>query len=221
MNFYIVATPIGNLDDMSFRAIETLKNVDLILCEDTRQTQKLLNHYEIKTSTLSYHQHSKIQKINQILELISQGKTLALVSDAGTPGIADPGQMLVKEILNNLDNVVIVPIPGASAIISVLSVSGFDTNSFQFLGFAPKKGQAKFFKQIEESKMTSVFYESTHRIVKMLESLGEIMPERKVVLAREVTKKFETFYRGTCREVGEKLKLTSNKGEFTIIIEGK
>jgi 16S rRNA (cytidine1402-2'-O)-methyltransferase len=221
MKFYIVATPIGNLDDITFRAIETLKNVDLILCEDTRQTQKILNHFEIKTKTLSYHQHSDDKKVDKIIELISNGQTLALVSDAGTPGIADPGQMLIQEIVAQIDSIEIIAIPGASAIISTLSVSGFDTNSFQFLGFCPKKGQQKFWDKIIEANMTSVFYESTHRILKTLEKLAELIPERKVLIARELTKKFETLYRGKLVEVLEKLRKSSQKGEFTIVINKK
>lgn len=218
MKFYIVATPIGNLDDITFRAIETLKSVDLILCEDTRQTQKILNHFEITTPTLSYHQHSGGAKVRQVLDLISEGKILALVSDAGTPGIADPGQQLISEIVGKLADIEIVAIPGASAIISALSISGFNTNSFQFLGFCPKKGQQKFFNQIIEGDKVSVFYESTHRVVKTLEKLVDLIPERQILVARELTKKFESIYRGSLVEVLEKINTDLTKGEFTIVV---
>jgi len=229
---YIVATPIGNLKDITLRALDTLTQVDLILCEDTRQTQKLLNHYNIKTPTLSYHQHSKLTKTEQIIKLLKDGKNLALVTDAGTPGISDPGGRLIKEIvgancrpsddLPQGDNSPIVPIPGPSALTCAASISGLPTDSFLFLGFLPtKKGRETLFKEIAVSKRTVAFYESTHRIEKTLESLKEHIPNRQIVVCRELTKIYESIYRGTPSEVLEKLKKDSTKGEFVIIIKGK
>ena len=152
-NIYIVATPIGNLEDITLRALRVLQEVDLVLCEDTRHTKRLLDRYEIKAETMSYHQHSKIAKIDKIIELIKSGKNLALVSDAGTPGISDPGNMLIKHLVESKIDVNIVPIPGPSAVISALSISGFPTDKFVFLGFAPhKKGRQTFFKNIANEK---------------------------------------------------------------------
>ncbi|KKQ58884.1 MAG: Ribosomal RNA small subunit methyltransferase I [Parcubacteria group bacterium GW2011_GWC1_38_17] len=173
MKLYIVATPIGNLEDISFRAIRILNEVDLVLCEDTRVTKILLERYEIKKPILSYHQHSKLQKIDYIINLLKEGKNLALVSDAGTPGISDPGQRLIGKVLEELGGEIkIEPIPGPNAAIAALSISGFDTDEFLFLGFPPhKKGRQTFFVNIleESQKRTVVFYESTHRIIKALE----------------------------------------------------
>ncbi|KKQ38951.1 MAG: Ribosomal RNA small subunit methyltransferase I, partial [Candidatus Moranbacteria bacterium GW2011_GWF2_37_7] len=170
MKLYIVATPIGNLEDISFRAIRILNEVDLVLCEDTRVTKILLERYEIKKPILSYHQHSKLQKIDYIINLLKEGKNLALVSDAGTPGISDPGQRLIGKVLEELGGEIkIEPIPGPNAAIAALSISGFDTDEFLFLGFPPhKKGRQTFFVNIleESQKRTVVFYESTHRIIK-------------------------------------------------------
>lgn len=220
---YIVATPIGNLSDITLRALEVLKQVDLILCEDTRHTQKLLNHYNIKTPTLSYHQHSRLTKIEQIIKLLKTGKNLALVTDAGTPGISDPGGKLVSEVISQLsDSVNIVSIPGPSALTSSLSVSGLRTDSFTFLGFLPtKKGRETLFKEISESKRTVAFYESPHRILKTLESLNQHILVREIVVCRELTKMFESIYRGTPSEVLEKLKRDKIKGEFVVIVGGR
>jgi 16S rRNA (cytidine1402-2'-O)-methyltransferase len=193
--FYVVATPIGNMGDITLRAIEVLKSVDLILCEDTRQTKKLLDKYNIDRPTMSYHAQSKLAKTDKILKLLEEGKDLALVSDAGTPGISDPGAMLVAEIKENLkDIVLVVPIPGVSAVITALSASGLPTHEFTFLGFLPhKKGRETLFKEIRESKRTMVFYESPHRILKTLESLQKFCPDKKVCIARELTKIYEEF----------------------------
>ncbi len=231
---YIVATPIGNLEDITFRAIRILKEVDIILCEDTRVTRVLLDRYEIKKPTLSYHQYSKLQKIDQIINLFKEGKDLALVSDAGTPGISDPGQRLIDKMLEEMQGEVeVVPIPGVSAVISALSISGFDTDEFLFLGFPPhKKGRQTFFRNATEeaTKRTVVFYESTHRIIKAFEELEQGEERRvesedkeggkkmQVVACRELTKKFETIYRGTVSEVLEKLKNDIIKGEFVVVI---
>lgn len=220
---YIVATPIGNLEDITLRALRILKEVDLVLCEDTRQTRKLLDRYEIKTPTLSYHQHSKMQKVEQIIELLRNGKNLALVSDAGTPGISDPGGKLVDEVLRALgEQVQIIPIPGPSAVAAAASISGFPTDKFLFLGFPPHKhGRAAFFKKIDTAEETVIFYESTHRIFKSLEELRAATGERQVAVCRELTKMFETIYRGTTSEVLEKLKADTTKGEFVVVVRNK
>lgn len=223
--FYVIATPIGNMGDITFRAIETLKSVDLILCEDTRETKKLLDKYGISKPTMSYHAQSKLAKTDKIFELLKEGKDLALVSDAGTPGISDPGAMLVSQIKDHfshgVNEVTVVPIPGASAVITALSASGLPTHEFTFLGFLPhKKGRETLFKEIAESKRTMVFYESPHRILKTLESLQKFSPDKKVCIARELTKIYEEFKTGTPAEVLEYL--TTNpvkqKGEFTVIV---
>jgi len=220
---YIVGTPIGNLEDITKRALRILSEVDLILCEDTRVTKKLLDHYQIKTPTLSYHQHSKIQKIDYIINLLKQGKELALVSDAGTPGISDPGNKLVKEIIGSLSHQAeIVSIPGPSAVTAAASVSGFPTDKFLFLGFPPtKKKRKKFFEEIINSKYPVIFYESTYRIIKSLEELRIMNQELEIVVCRELTKKFETIYRGNIKDVIEEIKKDKIKGEFVVVIKGK
>ncbi|MCD4705140.1 16S rRNA (cytidine(1402)-2'-O)-methyltransferase [bacterium] len=222
--FYIVATPIGNLQDISFRAIDILKSVDIIFCEDTRVTKKLLNHYDIQNKINSYHQHSKSAKVNQILNLLEQGKNIAYVSDAGTPGISDPVGKLVEVIVNQFPNEnVVEAIPGASALITALSLSGFIADNFIFLGFLPhKKGKETLLKEIIESKRTIAFFESTHRIIKSLEKLANLgfQKDRKVVVARELTKKFESIYRGNLEKVINDLKNDVIKGEFVVVVEG-
>ncbi len=219
---YIVATPIGNLEDITLRALRVLKSVDLILCEDTRQTKKLLDRYEIKTPTLSYHQHSKLDKINRIVDLISKGKKLALVSDAGTPGISDPGNLLIKYLVENKIDVKIIPLPGPSAVISSLSVSGFPTDNFVFLGFVPKKkGRQTFFENLAKEKRTAVFYESCHRIMKTLDSLQKYLPQKEIVVCRELTKIYETTYRGKPEEIIKKIFPSEIKGEFVIVVDPK
>lgn len=222
-NFYIVSTPIGNMLDITFRAIETLKNVDLILCEDTRTTKNLLNKYEIEKPTMSYHAQSKLSKTDKILDLLEEGKDLALVSDAGTPGISDPGNMLIKAILERFgDKVRIIPIPGPTALITALSGSGLNNGEFTFIGFLPhKKGRETLFKEISESKRTVVFYESPHRIMKTLESLVKFCPEKKVCVARELTKIYEQFITNTPQEVLNYFKENPDKvrGEFVVIVE--
>jgi len=218
-NLYIIATPIGNLEDITFRAIRILKEVDLILCEDTRQTKKLLNRYEIQTPTTSYHQHSKLNKINRIIGLINEGKNLALVSDAGTPGISDPGNLLIRHLIDNNIDVKIIPVPGPSAVISALSVSGFPTDNFIFLGFVPhKKGRQTFFENLSKEQRTAVFYESCHRIMKTLDSLQKYLPEKEIVICRELTKIYETIYRGKPEDAAKKITPDQVKGEFVIII---
>jgi 16S rRNA (cytidine1402-2'-O)-methyltransferase len=220
---FIVATPIGNLDDLSPRAIETLRKTDFVLCEDTRVTRHLLEKFEIKTPTMSYHQHSGFFKITEIIDLLKSGKNLALVSDAGTPGISDPGNKLIDEIIKVFGNdFKIEAIPGPNAAITALSISGFPTDEFVFLGFPPhKKGRETFFRELAEEKRTAVFYESMHRILKCLDQIEKNMPERKIIVCRELTKMFETTYRGTASEVQLKLKNDKIKGEFVVVIRNK
>ena len=221
--FYVVATPIGNMGDITLRALETLKSVDLILCEDTRETKKILEKYAISTATMSYHAQSKLAKVGKIIELLSEGKNLALVSDAGTPTISDPGAMLVSKIKEKftVDEVEVIPIPGASAVIAALSVSGLPSHEFTFLGFLPhKKGRETLFKEMQESKRTVVFYESPHRILKTLESLTKFCPNKKVLIAREMTKIYEEFKTGSPAEVLEYFNKNpvKQRGEFTVIV---
>ncbi|MFH1346999.1 MAG: 16S rRNA (cytidine(1402)-2'-O)-methyltransferase [Spirochaetota bacterium] len=222
---YIVATPIGNLKDITLRAIETLKEADFILCEDSRQTIKLLQKYEISKPLISYFQHSKIAKTDYILEQLENGKKLALVTDAGTPGISDPGNRLVELAVSRLPDVQIIPLPGPSALLAALSVSGFPTDKFIFMGFPPaKKGREKFFKKIVEAEYTVAFYESTHRILKTLEQLGKMYQVSSIkyqaIVCRELTKKFETLYRGKVDEIINQLNKDKNalKGEFVVIV---
>lgn len=223
-NLFIVSTPIGNLEDFSFRALKTLKQVDLILCEDTRKTSRLCAHYKIKKPLLNYHQHSKINKINQIFKLLEQGKNIALVSDAGTPGISDPGNKLIEMAQKKFNNLKIIPIPGPSAVTAALSICGFPTDKFIFLGFCPqKKGRKKFFQQIVQTLYTVVFYESPYRILKTLVQLNEFLKldNQQIVVGREITKKFETIYRGEIKQVLENIKKDKLKGEFTIVVRRK
>ncbi|MFA5099149.1 MAG: 16S rRNA (cytidine(1402)-2'-O)-methyltransferase [Candidatus Paceibacterota bacterium] len=224
---YIVATPIGNLKDITLRAIEILKEADFILCEDSRQTIKLLQKYGISKPLVSYFQHSKVAKTDYILEQLEKGKKLALVTDAGTPGISDPGNQLIELVVSRLPDVQIIPLPGPSALVAALSVSGFPTDKFIFMGFPPqKKGREKFFKKVAEAEYTVTFYESTHRILKTLEQLGKSLKTNtfnlkpNIVVCRELTKKFETIYRGSVDEIIEQLNKDKNalKGEFVIAV---
>jgi len=238
---YIIATPIGNLADITLRALEILKSMDYILCEDTRVTKNLLNFYEIKNKKLiSYHQHTDNNKINKLVSLI-RDNNVALVTDAGTPGISDPGNKLISELLTHFsggptlakasEKIEIVPIPGASALTTALSISGLPTDEFVFLGFVPnKKGRQKFLQQVLNEKRTVIFYESKYRIVKALEQLchpelvsgsnempKQVRHDKKFVVCRELTKKFETIYRGNISEVLEQVKNDKIKGEYTVI----
>ncbi len=220
---YVVATPIGNLEDITLRAISVLRSADFILAEDTRVSRILLDKYTIPTKVISYHQHSKIQKIEQIIELLKEGKKLALVSDAGTPGVNDPGNYLVSKVLEAIPDLKIIPIPGPNAAISALSISGFPSDKFIFLGFPPhKKGRRTFFQRINLLEDTVVFYESKYRILKALEELKEfsLIGERPMMIARELTKQFETIYRGTAEEIMLKLNVHKDNllGEFVVII---
>ena len=219
---YILGTPIGNLEDITFRAIKTLKEVDLILCEDTRQTKKILSHYEIPTRTESYHHHSSPEKVEKIIKLLEDGLNIALVSDAGTPGISDPGGKLVEAVLEKFEKEIkIIPIPGPSALATIVSVSGLPTDKFIFLGFPPhKKGKNKFFEQIKSFDFPAVYYESPYRLLKNLELVKEILPEKKIVLGRELTKIFEEVVRGSVDETLEYFKNNKDKvrGEIVIIL---
>lgn len=219
-SLYIVATPIGNLEDISKRALRILNEVDLILCEDTRNTQKLLNHFDIKKPTLSYHQHSKLKKIDNIIEKLKNENNIALVSDAGTPGISDPGAKLIEKVVSELgDKIKIIPIPGASALITAFSISGISTKGFLFLSFPPaKRKRRKFFEEVINSKHPVVFYESPHRILKTLDELKSINNELDIIVCREVTKIFETTYRGKINDVLEGVKKDKTRGEFVIIV---
>lgn len=221
---YIVATPIGNLSDITLRAVETLKNVDLILCEDTRVSKRLMDRYDIDTKLMSYHQHSSAGKVDLILKKIKDGMDMALITDAGTPGISDPGNKLVASIVDSASDICqIIPMPGPSAVCTALSIAGMPTDKFLFLGFIPhKKGKETMLNRINDSDQTTVFYESTHRIIKTLDKLAGLLDEsRRVVVCRELTKKFETIYRGNIGEVLEELKNGTTKGEFVVVVEGK
>ena len=224
MTLYIVATPIGNLEDITLRAISVLTNADLILAEDTRVTKVLLERYNIKKDLLSYHEHSGLKKLDRIVELLKNGNNLALVTDAGTPGISDPGNYLIKEVLKEIPDLKIVPIPGPNAAIAALSISGFYCDEFVFLGFPPhKKGRQTFFRKVVETKETVVFYESKHRIIKTLEDLKSkaLLGDRQLVVARELTKQFETIYRGSINDVLAELSKDNILGEFIVVVSKK
>lgn len=220
---YIVATPIGNLEDLTHRAERILREVDVVLCEDTRMTKKLLSRYEIPTHTRSYHTHSGEAKVTEIIALLAEGKDLALVSDAGTPTISDPGSLLVSRVREHFDeDVSIVAIPGPSALPAALSIAGVPASEFLFLGFLPhKKGRETKFREIAATERTVVFYESPHRILKTLESLrAHVGDDRTVVLARELTKIHEEVLRGTAAELLERLADDAQKqrGEFVVVV---
>jgi len=217
---YLVGTPIGNLEDITLRALRVLKEVDVIACEDTRQTQKLLNHYAIATRTTSYHEHNEMTKSAELVKQLQEGASVALVTDAGMPGISDPGYRLITLAIRH--GVPIVPVPGASAFLCALVASGLPTDSFRFNGFLPsKRGERRTaMETIRNSSRTQVFYEAPHRIVETLEDVCEVLGEaRPVVVAREVTKLHEEFVRGRTGEVLENLKAREAvKGEITLLI---
>lgn len=211
---FVVATPIGNLSDISARAIETLKTVDLIACEDTRVTHKLLDHFDVQAKTTSLHQHTSCAKEESLINEIIAGLDVAVVTDAGTPAISDPGSPFVKMAVDAGIN--IIPIPGASAFTTALSICGFPTNRFTFVGFPPnKKGRNKFFDEIAGIEHTVVLYESKHRILKTLEQLPQ---HRDIMVARELTKMHETIYRGYAAKIAEQIQQSSDKGEFVIVL---
>ena len=217
---YLVATPIGNLEDITLRALRVLKEVDVIACEDTRQTQKLLNHYSIATRTTSYHEHNEMTRAAELAKEMQEGASVALVTDAGMPGISDPGYRLISLAIRH--QVPVVPIPGASAFLAALVASGLPTDSFRFSGFLPaKRGERRAaLEAIKASPRTQVFYEAPHRVVEGLEDVVEVLGEsRHVVIAREVTKRYEEFLRGRAGEVLETLKSRDGvKGEITLLI---
>ncbi len=215
---YIVSTPIGNLDDITLRAIETLKNVDVIAAEDTRHTLKLLNRLEISKPLISYHRHNEEVRKDLLIEKLNNGENIALVSDAGTPGISDPGMEVIKSAIEN--NVDIVAIPGATAFVPALICSGLNTSEFVFLGFLPlnKKLRKTKLEEIKESNKTIIIYEAPHKLKQTLKDLNEILEERKLCVAREITKIHEEYTRGTIKELIEKFE--NVKGEIVILIEG-
>ena len=217
---YIVSTPIGNLEDITLRALRTLKEVNLIAAEDTRHTRRLLAHYEIDTPTTSYFEGNQIQKGEKLVARLKAGELIALVSDAGTPTISDPGYRLLVQCIEA--DIPIIPIPGPSACIAAASVAGLPLHNFVFEGFlSPKSGRRKRqLTDLREEKRTLIFYESPHRIIAFLQDLLEIFGDRQVSIARELTKKFEEVFRGTVTDAIEKFQETSPRGEFTIVIEG-
>lgn len=215
---FLVATPIGNLEDITIRAINTLKEVDLIAAEDTRHTLKLLNHFNIKKPLISYYRETEKTKSEILIDKLLEGKNIALVSDAGTPGISDPGEEIVKKAIEN--NIEIHPIPGACAFVNALICSGLNTKEFIFVGFlsANKKDKIKKLEELKEENKTLIFYEAPHKMKKTLEAIWEIFGNRKIVLAREITKIHEEFIRGTISEILENQE--ELRGEFVILIEG-
>ena len=217
---YLVGTPIGNLEDITLRALRVLKEVDVIACEDTRETQKLLNHYAIATRTTSYHEHNEMTKSAELVKQMQEGASVALVTDAGMPGISDPGYRLIALAIRH--HVPVVPVPGASAFLAALVAGGLPTDSFRFSGFLPaKRGERRtVLETIKTSPRTQVFYEAPHRIVETLDDIVEVLGEsRHVVVAREVTKLHEEFVRGRAAEVLENLKAREAvKGEITLLI---
>ncbi len=217
---FVVATPIGNLSDITFRAIETLKSVDLIICEDTRVTKVLLDHFEIHKPFFVINAQNESKKIQELIDKIENGLICALVSDAGTPSISDPGTRLVNAAVKN--GIEIIGIPGPSAVTLALSISGLPTDAFVFEGFLPqKKGRQKKLQDLADEERTIVLYESTYRIEKLLEELKQYMPTRQIVIARELTKKFEETWRGTADEILSDFDKKITKGEFVVIIAPK
>ena len=217
---FVVGTPIGNLEDITLRAIRVLKEADLIACEDTRRTQQLLNHYQIHTPTLSYHEHNEMTRAPELVIKLAEGNNIALVSDAGMPVVSDPGFRLVHLAVRHA--IPVVPVPGASAFVAALAASGLPVDKFRFLGFLPSKKAARR-RMLEENKSstkTLVFYEAPHRILDMLRDVRDILGERDVVLAREVTKVHEEFWRGTVSALLERAKGKAIKGEITLLVGG-
>ncbi|MBN2854531.1 16S rRNA (cytidine(1402)-2'-O)-methyltransferase [Patescibacteria group bacterium] len=223
----IVATPIGNLEDITLRALRVLKEADYILCEDTRTSGVLLSHYEIKTPTISFHQHSGEIKIEKIVSLLKEGKNLALITDAGTPGISDPGSKLVSLVREEIgEQVLIESVPGVSALTTAISIAGAGFDRFLFLGFLPhKKGRQTMLKEVFKSEYPSALYESKHRVLKLMDELAimslEFKIKLKISLARELTKMHESFYEGSLEEIKEILLSNPNnqKGEFVVLIK--
>ncbi len=214
---YLIATPIGNLEDITYRAVKILNEVDIIAAEDTRHSLKLLNHLEISKPMISYHRHNEDTKTEVLLNLLKEGKNIGLITDAGTPGISDPGEEIVKEAIKN--NIEVIPIPGACALINALITSGLNTKEFSFYGFLPldKKLRKEKMDDIKKQNKTIIFYEAPHRLEKTLKELKEIFGNINIVVAKELTKIHETFYRGTIEGVLEKM--GEIKGEFIVMFE--
>ncbi|SHK42972.1 16S rRNA (cytidine1402-2'-O)-methyltransferase [Caminicella sporogenes DSM 14501] len=217
---YICPTPIGNLEDITIRTLNILKKVDLIAAEDTRHTIKLLNHYDIKKPLVSYHEHNKDKRGQELIEKLKEGQNIALVSDAGMPGISDPGEDLVKLCIEN--NISLEVLPGASAIITALVISGLSTKKFAFEGFLDrnKKKRRERLKEIKKDDRTLVFYESPHRLLDCLNDMMDILDDRQIVIARELTKKYEEVLRGSISDILNHFKAKQPKGEFVILVEG-
>jgi len=218
---YLAATPIGNLEDITLRALRILKEVDIIAAEDTRQTAKLLNHYDIKKPMISYHEHNKKSKGEEIIKLLMDGKTVALVSDAGMPSISDPGEDLVRLCIEN--SIEVIPIPGPSASLTALSISGLPTSRFVFVGFLPVKGKERneILEKLANEEKTMILYEAPHRLMSTLKDLREYMGNRRISISRELTKKFEETIRCNLDEAIEEFSTRNIKGEFVLVLEGK
>lgn len=217
---YVVSVPIGNLEDITLRALHILKEVDLIAAEDTRHTRKLLNHYGIHTKTISYFEHNEIQRSKMLIKRLKEGENIALVPDSGTPAISDPGYIIINECISA--GISIVPIPGPSAFLSAIVVSGFPIHNFIFEGFLPSKksNRIKKLKTLCNETRTLVFYESPHRLLKSLTDMLEIFGNREIVIANDITKVFEEIFRGTILQAIEKYTESNPKGEFTIVVRG-
>ena len=221
---YLCGTPIGNLDDVSQRLLETLKEAEIIACEDTRRTQKLLNYFSIDTKMLSYHEHNEQERSKELIEFLKAGKKIALVSDAGMPGVSDPGEILVRKAL--AAGIEVIPIPGPSAFLAALVVSGLDISSFSFKAFIPRSGQERqnFLEELALTKETTAFYESPYRLKETLKDLSQFSSElasRQAVVAREITKMHEEKYYGTVAELEERLREQEIKGEIVVVIAGR
>jgi 16S rRNA (cytidine1402-2'-O)-methyltransferase len=216
---YVVATPIGNLEDITYRAVRVLKEADLIACEDTRHTAKLLHHYEIDKPTVSYHEHNEAARAEELVAKMEQGLKVAQVSDAGMPGISDPGYRVIKLAIER--GIQVVPIPGASAVVAALAASGLPTDSFQFLGFLPaRSGERRtLLESVRSAQQTTVVYEAPHRIAETMKDIVELLgTERPVVLARELTKVHEEFIRGSAAEILQRVQQYQLKGEMTLLL---
>jgi 16S rRNA (cytidine1402-2'-O)-methyltransferase len=217
---YVVSTPIGNLEDITLRSLRVLKEVDLIAAEDTRRTRQLLTHYGIHKPLISYHEYNRRMRERTLLQELREGKSIALVTDAGTPGISDPGEELVRRAIQ--EDIPLVPVPGPAALVAALSVSGLPTESFLFYGFLPSKAAArkKWLTSLKDRPETLVFYESPRRLGSLLENAAQVLGDRRVAVAREMTKVYEEVYRGTISEVLDQLGEEELKGEVTVILEG-
>jgi len=219
-SLYVVSTPIGNLEDVTVRALRVLREVGLVAAEDTRRTRRLLGHYDIHTNMTPLHEHNERKKVPQLVQKLQSGTDVALVSNAGTPAISDPGFLLVREAIRC--GIPVVPVPGADALIPALATSGLATHRFVFEGFLPKRPgeRRRRLEQIAADTRTAIVYESPYRIEKLVKELSELMPDRRIVLAREMTKIHEEFMRGLPGEILADLQARPRKGEFTVVIEG-